>query len=257
MSRQTSRFPWHLSVASLAFVLIAPAAASAQVGGPGFLFTRPRVQLELRTGYSVARAGSDVYTAVTDSLTLNKSDFNAFMIGGDLSFRVTSRLDAGLDFAYTGGSRPSQVKPPWVDNNNLPIQQTTKFSRIPLTVRLKWYLMPPGQSISRFAWIPTTWAPYVGVGAGVMWYSLDQSGSFVDWQSAPTYNIYTDNLHSSGSAPTADVFAGADVTLNKIFFLTGEARYDWAKATLGQDFVGFNKIDLSGFQASVGIGIRF
>jgi outer membrane protein W len=253
MSRRTRHPAWHFIAAPVAALLIAPVAVSAQAGGPGFLFQKPHVQLELRTGYSIARAGSDIYSFVTDSLTLNRSDFNAFMIGGQLAFRLTDRWSGALDLAYAGGSRPSQERY-WLDNNNLPIQQTTTFSRVPLTLRVKYYLLSRGQSISRFAWIPAGWAPYVGVGAGVMWYTFKQSGDFVD---AQTLNVFSDRFRSSGSAPTVDAFAGVDVSLNRTLVLTGEARYDWARATMGQDFVGFNKIDLSGLQASLGLAVRF
>ncbi len=253
MSRRMRHTVWPFLAIPLAALLAAPTPGSAQAGGPGFLFQRPDVQFELRGGYSVARANSDIYNFVTDSLTLNKNDFNAFMIGGQLGFRITNRWAGAIDFAYAGGKRPSQERF-WVDNNNLPIQQTTTFSRIPLTFRVKYYLLPRGQSISKFAWIPSGWSPYVGAGAGVMWYTFKQSGDFVDSQSL---NVFHDRFSSSGSAPTLDAFAGADVSLNKTFVLTGEARYDWARAPMGQDFVGFNKIDLSGFQFSVGIGARF
>ena len=47
----------------------------------------------------------------------------------------------------------------WLDNNDLPIQQTTEFQRVPLTASLKMYLGPPGRSIGRFAWIPKRFAP--------------------------------------------------------------------------------------------------
>ncbi len=253
MRRPTGHPTWHRLAACLAALVVAPGVASAQVGGPGFLFGTPRVQLELHTGYSVARAGSQIYSFVTDSLTLNKSAFNSFIIGGDLSVRLTNRLDAGLDLTYAGGSRPSQERN-WVDQNNLPIQQTTSFYRMPVTARLKWYLLPQGVSVARFAWVPTTWSPYIGAGAGVMWYKFDQSGDFVD---AQTLNVFSDQFHSSGATPTVDVFGGTDVSLNKSLVLTAEARYDWANAPMGPDYVGFNRIDLSGFLMSVGIGVRF
>lgn len=253
MSHHLHRRGWQLLAAPLAALLAFPAAASAQAGGPGFLFGTPQVQLELRGGYSAARAGSDIYDFVTDSLTLSKSDFNAFLIDGQLAFHIVSRVAGAVDLEYAGGSRPSQERY-YLDNNNLPIQQTTSFARIPLTLRIKYYLLAPGQSVSRFAWVPTVWAPYVGVGAGVMWYTFDQSGDFVDSQ---TLNVFSDHFRSSGSAPTLDAFAGVDVSLNRSLFLTGEARYDWARARMGQDYVGFNKIDLSELGFSVGVGVRF
>ena len=242
-----------ISAAALTVFLVTPAAAGAQVGGAGFLFQKPKVQLQIHTGYSVARASSDIYDFVVDSLTLKKSDFNAFSIGGQLAFRMNEHLDGAFSLTYTGATRPSEMRY-WEDTNGLPIQQDTRFTRVPVTFDLKYYLMPRGRSISRFAWIPASWSPYVGGGVGVMWYTFRQSGDFVDSQSL---EVFTDTFESSGHTAMWDLFAGADVSLNKSLVLTGEARYDWAKAAMGQDFVGFQKMDLSALQMNVGLGIRF
>jgi len=246
-----------LTAAAVAASMVLPAQARAQSGGPGFLFEQPRVRLQLHTGYSVARAQSDIYGYVHDWYTLKKSDFNAFSIGGQVAVNVNERLDAAVNLTYMGGSRPSEVRD-WVEGpNNLPIQQTTTFSRVPLTFDLKWYLKDRGRSVSRFAWVPASWSPYVGGGVGVMWYSFKQNGDFVSVQDANTATIYTDQLSSRGRAPALDAFAGVDVSLNKSLVLSGEARYDWAKASMGQDFANFQKMDLSGLQMSLGIGVRF
>ncbi len=246
-----------LAAAAIAVSTVLPAQARAQVGGPGFLFEQPHIRLQIRTGYSIARAQSDIYNYVYDWYTLKKSDFNAFSIGGQLAVKVNDRLDAALTFTHIGGSRPSEVRD-WVEGpNNLPIQQTTNFTRFPLTFDLKWYLMDRGRSVSRFAWIPASWAPYVGGGVGLMWYRFEQKGDFVSVQDPNTATIYTDQLRSRGRAPAVDAFAGVDVSLNKSLVLNGEARYDWAKASMSQDFASFQKMDLSGLQMSLGIGVRF
>ena len=54
----------------------------------------------------------------------------------------------------------------WVDNNDEPIEQETKFRRLPLTVALRYYLTDRGRAVSQFAYIPNRYAPYVGVGGG-------------------------------------------------------------------------------------------
>jgi hypothetical protein len=53
------------------------------------------------------------------------------------------------------------------------------------------------------------------------------------------------------------VFAGADIKLRRRLFLTAEARYLWAKATLGQDFTGFDPIDLNGVKVTAGVNVLF
>jgi hypothetical protein len=142
----------------------------------------------------------------------------------------------------------------WVGVDDLPIEQITEFKRMPLTVGVKAYLADRGRRVGRFAWIPEKWAPFVGAGLGVVWYDYDQTGEFVDYV---TLEIFRDHFTSEGSAPTIHVFGGADWSLGPSLFLTAEGRYGWAKADMGSDFVDFDQIDLSGFQATAGISLRF
>jgi hypothetical protein len=47
------------------------------------------------------------------------------------------------------------------------------------------------------------------------------------------------------------------VTLAPRLVVTTEARYAWASAEMQEDFSGFDRIDLSGLTATVGLKIRF
>jgi hypothetical protein len=53
------------------------------------------------------------------------------------------------------------------------------------------------------------------------------------------------------------VFAGTDVRLHGRFFLELEGRYRWAHAKPAGDFVGFDRIDLSGAKLAAGISYLF
>jgi hypothetical protein len=75
-------------------------------------------------------------------------------------------------------------------------------------------------------------------------------GDFVDFTDLA---IFTATLSSSGWAPTAHVFGGLDLRLNRKMFLTLEARYAWADSELKDDFVGFDPIDLTGLGITAGI----
>src|SRR5207245_482360 len=117
---------------ALAFALALPgSSAAAQIAGNGYLFHAPYVTIGVRGGYAAATAGSDVFTDLTRQLTLNKSDFGSLTIGGDVAFRLTSHLDFTIDAAYSRSNRKSDFRD-FVDNNNLPIEQTTSFERIPI-----------------------------------------------------------------------------------------------------------------------------
>jgi len=121
-----------------------------------------------------------------------------------------------------------------------------------MNVRYNFY--DRGRSVSNFAWIPAEYLPYVGLGGGFLYYELDQKGDFIDFK---TNDVFPSTVESSGWTPSAHVLAGVDYNLNVWFALTGEARYTWARAGLGSDFSGFDRIDLSGLSTTVGLSVRF
>ena len=88
-----------------------------------------------------------------------------------------------------------------------------------------------------------------------MRHEFQQSGDFVDFT---TLEVSFDDLRSVGYAPTFHALAGADLTVFKQMFLTGEVRYAWASGTLDRQFFeGFDKMDLTGLQLTLGISARF
>jgi hypothetical protein len=239
--------------ALIAGLLLAAVPAQAQDAGDGFLFKPPSGTITIRGGLDRANAGSDLFSFVTSELTLAKSDFLAGTVAFDVAVRVKPRAELAFSLGISRSTSPSEFRH-WEDNNNQPIEQTTTFVRVPLTASLKMYLAGPGRAIGHFAWIPSRYAPYVGAGGGVMWYRFRQAGDFIDFT---TTNVFTDSFDSTGWAPTVQAFAGTDVSLTPRFALTGEIRYQWAKAALGQDYAGFDRIDLSGLSATGGISIRY
>jgi hypothetical protein len=218
-----------------------------------FLFREPRVSLAFNWGYGMQRAGSDIYDFVTDELTVDKGDFSSFLIGGSFGIRVMPKVEVALELSYGNSNTRSEFRD-WVDMDDLPIEQNTKLSWLPVTASVKAYLFERGRRISRLAWVPGTWSPYVGAGGGWVYYEFRQVGDFVDYE---TYDIFSDRFVSEGDAGIVHVLAGAEFSLSPSFFLTGEGRYSWAEAPMSSDFVDFDPIDLSGFQATIGLAVRF
>jgi hypothetical protein len=252
-----------LSSPRLATLTLAAALALAATGQPahaqngkGFLFKRPIGSFSLRGGYALANAGSDVFSESTRQLTLNKRDFSAATFGGDFSYVASPRTDLVFDAGYSSTSKPSEFRD-FEDNNDNPIQQSTKYRRVPLSVGLKYYLADRGRSVGQFAYIPSKVAPFVAVGGGAMYYRFEQSGDFIDFNT-DNLEVFTATLESSGWTPMAQGSAGMDYTIGPWLALTGEGRYQWARARLDpQVFEGFQKIDLSGFTGTVGFKLRF
>lgn len=217
-----------------------------------FLFKQPSVTLGIRMGYAFPSANSEIFDFTREQLTVDKSDFNAFAFGGELSVRVSNRFDVAASLGVSRSETRSEFRD-WVDNDNLPIEQSTRFLRVPLTIGIKAYLADRGRRISSLAWIPSKWAPYVGVGGGYMWYQFEQVGDFVDFE---TLDIFFDDFESRDGSPMAYLAAGLDYSLGSRWLVTGEARYSWASAGMGTDFVDFDDIDLNGFRAVVGFSVR-
>ena len=200
-----------------------------------------------------ARAGSDLFEFVTDQLTLESNDFNAPAIGGEIGVVIGPRLEVLGGIEWSRSTAPSEYRR-FVDNNNLPITQHTRLENLQLNGSIRFALRPRGQSISRLAWVPRGWTPYVGAGAGAVRYEFTQSGDFVDFVD---HSVFSEFFSSTGWAPSAHVFGGLDVQIFRLLFLQLEARYLWSSGELGPDFIDFDPIDLAGFRTTAGISVVF
>ena len=244
----------------MALTITRPSAA--QGSGKGFLFSQPVGSFSFRGGYAAAHAGSDVFSDAMSQLTLDKSDFGSFAWGGDISYSLKPRLDIVFDVGVSSATHESEVRDFVEDlpgGGSAPIEQSTEYKRVPLTIGMKYYLMERGRAVGQFAYIPSKYAPYVGLGAGGMYYKFKQNGDFVDFATDPEFpDIFSAELESSGWTAMAHGAAGVDYTIGPWLALTAEARYQWAKARLDPEvFVDYDKIDLSGLTGTVGFKVRF
>jgi len=199
------------------------------------------------------RAQGDLFNFVRDQLTIGKRSFNAPALGAEVALALTQRVDALVGFDWTRASVASEYRH-FIGTDGLPINQSTELSQANLSGGIRVALTPRGRSISRYTWIPRTVTPYVGAGAGLMYYDFLQTGEFVDSSDS---SIFPDAFQSSGWTPSAHVLAGADIVLWRNLRLELDARYVWAHATLGPDFKGFDGIDLSGLRWSTGLSIAY
>jgi opacity protein-like surface antigen len=243
---------------TLVFPAIVAAAATdalAQEPNADFLFGRPKGSVGARGAWMISTAtkDNDIYDFLTDQLTIDLGDFDAFLFGADGSFAVASRVDLVAGFEVSKASMSSEYRD-FVDQNDLPILQDTRLTIVPVTLSVKLYLTPRGREVSRYAYVPSKVRPYVGGGGGFVWYELEQVGDFVDFVDL---SIFTSGFHSSGWGWATQAFGGVEVGLTPRWFLSVEGRYLWSEADLGDDFVSFEPIDLSGARIGAGIGFSF
>jgi len=234
---------------ALAGALILPAGLRAQ---EGFMFRQPAVQLSLRFGQALPRASGAVYDDMRDRLTLDTGDFAAEAFAADIMVRTTPGLDVGGGFQWSQSAAESEFRD-FVYENDDPIQQTTRLRRAALSALVRVYPLGRGESLAQFAWVPKRFTPFVGGGAGVLWYRLRQNGDFVN---ETNFDIFSSVYESNGSALAGQLLAGADYWVTPAIALTAEGRYTMASDEPGGDFE-YSNVDLSGLQLTAGLSFRF
>jgi hypothetical protein len=239
--------------------LAVPSVAAAQ---SDFLFRPPVVALGVRVGPMLYSANSDIFDFVTDSLTLERSDFRAPAVGAELILMPTSRLDVVFGVMRSVTEAKSEFVN-WYEEVEQdgqliekPIEQVTRLSTVPVTATLRYLLVPRGRRISQLAWLPRSTVPYVGAGGGVTWYRFEQEGDFVDIEDEE-HTIFSDILETSGWHNTFHALAGVDYWLSSRIGLNAEARYTRGSAEPNKSFSVYDSLDLGGFQATLGLSFRW
>ena len=245
-----------------------PTAPIAQRGAPApdpdFLFGRPRMSFGLRGLWHRARAGSDFYDFVNEELFVPRSpeddhdnpdhgllNFDAPGISFDFGYGVTSRLDVRVGVDYAASLNESELRN-WIGEDGLPYTQSTELSQTDVRAELALALAPRGRSIGQYAWIPSRVVPYVGAGLSFVRHNLTQAGEFVD-----EIGYFENAFTSTGWGTGVHLFGGADIRMTRHAFLNAEVRHVEASAGLGDDFAGFDPIDLGGLRISAGVRFVF
>jgi hypothetical protein len=218
-----------------------------------FLFGRPSYAVGVRAGWLFASAGSDVFDFVTHHLTIDKADFNRPAFAADVAFALSSRVQVEAGVELVRMERGSEYRD-LVDNNLLPIEQTTSLNTTHLVGGVRYALLPRGREISRLVWVPSKVVPYLGAGVGAVFWQFQQYGDFVDFVDN---SVFSESFHAQGWAPAAQVFGGVDIQLHRGLYAAVQARYTKAAGELGPDFIDFEPIDLSGLRATAGINFVF
>jgi len=220
-----------------------------------FLIGSPRVSVGARGSWFMASTGSDIFDFITNEFTLEKKNFNTGSFNADFGVAVNDRLEilGGIDLNSVNQPSEDRDEEELLSNGTrVPIMQSTEMEQFNLLISAKFAVIPRGRSISKLAWIPNTFVPYVGAGFGYGKYNFRQNGDFVDFVDK---HIFSDTFRSDGWAPVMQAFAGTDIQMYKRLLLTIEGRYSWSHADLSTDFIDFDPIDLGGLR--FGAGIRF
>jgi opacity protein-like surface antigen len=233
--------------------VLALAPGSVLHGQDGFLFSAPAAQVTLRAGPALPSANSDLFDFLTTELTLERSDFRAPALSAELSFLFGRHWDVGASLGVATSTSHSEYEH-FIGDDDLPIEQTTKLRMMPLSATARFYPLATGRKVGTLAWIPTRTTPYVGAGAGVTWYRLNQEGEFIEHGSGIIFR----NSYTTGSNNlTLHALAGVTHWFTPHLGLNAEARYTRGSAGTTGSFTQYDRFDLGGTQASLGLSLRW
>ncbi|TVP55461.1 MAG: hypothetical protein EA351_10755 [Gemmatimonadales bacterium] len=258
-----SKTPWFSAPfaplgALLAVVVMAAPSADlhAQSSSPDFLFSPPTLNVTIRGGLMDYQATGQLFDFTSERFTTDASDFQGRTLGIELGVRLSEHFEAtlGLDGGQVTVQHESRD---WEEVDGSPIRQTTRVRSGPSgQFGIKGYVLPQGEQIGQFAWIPNRANVFVSGGIGVTAYEFRQFGDFVDEQPDPAL-IFSDDFQSEGAAFLMYAGAGGEVTLRRNLALVLEGRYQWSEDELSGDFGDFEPINLNGLRLTAGLSVRF
>jgi len=237
--------------------------SSAQAPGPAqmppststadFFFGPPRVWVGIRGSVLIPRASGDLFTFVSDQLTVDRSDLRAGGFGADVGAVLTHTIDVVIGFDMNRNETLSEYRH-FIGSNDQPITQRNQFRQSALSTGIRFMPGGRGHRVSNYAFVPRRITPFGGAGMSIAYYSFSQEGQFVDYTDLAIFN---DRFTSDGWSVGPYVHGGADIQAWKHLFITFDARYTWMHSALDEDFTGFDGIDLAGFRGGTGISIVF
>lgn len=236
----------------LAIATVAPAAApvhaqAGSAGGNGFQF---------RIGWFVPSGGSSFWDESAEVFTLDAQDFDDGAFGLTYVLGVSNAVEVGFNLDFFDATVLSEYRG-WVDEFGYPILHDSELDLTPVTVDVRF--LPGGRfgyRGSRGQYAVHKPVPYLGAGAGFVFWEYTEVGDFLDFQFDPP-EVFPGYFEDDGVALELHVLAGIEIPVGRAWGFLVEGRYSWASADLGQDFEGMGSIELGGFSGFFGAAVHF
>lgn len=234
-----------LSICLLLPLLVAasPAAASGSSYGPA------RNAFAFKLGGFFPDGDSDLWRFNSEELTTRPEDFNDFAFGAAYVKQLSNYTALAAEIEFYEGDDTS------VDRRIGDLVQRSDFRLVPATLSLRFQPGGKFRGGSGYPGRQRVLVPYVSLGAGFVLWEFAMEGEFEDPDNPDFF--FVDRFVSDGIAPAVTAAAGLEIAMDGPWSLLFEGRYLWADDNLGDDFIGFDPIDLSGASFFVGASVRF
>ena len=245
--------------ATLSLTLLALLAAGASQAGAGGVDVRiggffPRGR---DCGIpSNQRAEYTLFQDVCYFFFVDPSDFDGVYGGIEYNQVLMDYLEVGVHYDYYSRTTDTSYRDyTWDDGSEIRQQLRLRVAPLGVTVRL----LPTGKRHKV--------VPYVGGGVDALFYQYEEYGDFVCFPPSGgecrfDYDVVPDAFVAESTAFGYHALGGLRVYLNRDFAIVGEGRYQWGGDDMEDDFSPnepglVNRIDLSGWTATVGLHVRF
>jgi hypothetical protein len=227
-----------LRASRLVGTLLVTLAVTAVTATPSFASG-----LDLRAGAFFPRAESNLFIDDSILYIVDKDDWIGFSGGAEFSWNFGEKVEVGIHLDGYHRTIHTEYRD-FERESGRAITQSLELTSVPLGFTVRW--VPGGRH---------KLTPYFGGGADVIFYEYEEFGDFIDFED-PALPVIPDFFISDGSVFGLHAVAGVRIPINYDFAITGEVKYQWAEADMGEDFRG-NRLDLSGPTATIGLHIGF
>lgn len=199
--------------------------------------------INMKVGWFSPSQSSDLWQTNHDNLTFKKSDMNDALYLGEYEIYFDRLASIGFETGYYERGRHAQYRD-YETGDGKPIYQSLQLRLVPVMANLRFYPL----SYRRL------FCPYIGVGAGIMFWTYDQWGDFINFTND---TIFYSEATTRTVSPAVSGTAGIVLRFQRSLGIVIEGKYIYSRGTLSSDFEGFEKLDLGGFTVSAGVNIYF
>ncbi len=219
---------------AIPFILLLLLCFSVQLSSQAF---------SLKIGVFAPALDSDLWAINLENLAMDRSDLLSTTYGAEYEFF----LNRFASLSFEMGSYTKSVFSQYRDYEFLdgtPIRQNISLRITPIEIGAKLYPLSYRRQFIL----------YLGASAGIYAWNFEQWGSFINFQD---FTVSEGNAVTRTYTPGFSVRSGISYRfMYNIAFLL-EAKYQYLRGRLSGFFQDFEKLDLSGFQASLGITYYF
>lgn len=238
---------------SLALMLMLPVVTTAGEQDDDDWVPLQQGTVSFRVGYFMPRGESDLWLENVDTFTYEVGDFDNFMVGVEVNWFLNNYMAVGAGFDFYNDSVSSEYRD-FVGEDGFPIEQNIELTTVPIFATLKF--MPLGNGSPGYGGERgNPFVPWVGAGLTVVAFTYEETGEFIDFTDDTIFDAQF--LAEDEAALGVHVAAGIVIPLDLKYDIFGEVRYLWAEGDLGEDFIGFDPIDLGGVSFHFGASYRF